>query len=422
MDYGQQDSNLCNCGQCVTAATATSLEQDPSMIALMSLLGIPSSSNRQAMFEQSTLNPVDRLPLLNMPMEQSFAHYPPAETVKKQPVLNTKPKTSIKDVSVDRQQFEVTNENAVEMFDMARANGFVGNLETFLSQLDSGVPIVLATDQSRNVGTGTPREIAPEIHTAANPETMAKFVNTEMVPAFFKAIQELPAQHTGDDLLRQQRKLSARLQKLLTLVACPERIVPTCINDKYEMAIYKHYVAGQVVNFIIGESRGSQLIGAALKGLKERDAAKDAAKAAAVKEVEVQAVRSSIELQLIGNEGLSHDGLVAKLRELAGNLEASYKQPDATPLPKEEAVQEEAVPAVVNQYFNDGQRVGVTETGPRHMHVGVIQEGILSRERAKALAQFMGVTPEMITGIATPPTIEAFFQEILERLESRKRG
>ena len=280
-----------------------------------------------------------------------------APAVSFDPVTHSHDSATNKDETVhDITKMAVTQENVNEMYTLAKETGYTGSIDNFIHALNSGTPIELVVPahycdmQGPVVEPGqTARpmpnrsagetEVHPErqaqidklIEVAANPETLQKFVTEKMIPTFTKALAELADKYTGKDLLRQQRRISDRLQKLLVYVSAPERIVGTCIHDVHEMQIYKHYIATHVVAGTMTEAAGSQAITVAMEKLEERNAAMDVARAKDIKDKAdakfISACRGGLR-RLAGDDMAWSDvaTTVTYLRTIATRLESTYKE------------------------------------------------------------------------------------------------
>lgn len=117
-----------------------------------------------------------------------------------------------------------------------------------------------------------PSAIPQEILDAGKEEVIQNYVTHVIIPDFSNAIIDLPQQFSGKDLLRQQRRLQARLNKLLRYQAKPDAIVVEAINDKYEFAIYQHYTAKLVSHRSITLQEGKLRMEAAEAALAKREA------------------------------------------------------------------------------------------------------------------------------------------------------
>ncbi|QBJ02585.1 hypothetical protein MZD04_gp055 [Pseudomonas phage Psa21] len=117
-----------------------------------------------------------------------------------------------------------------------------------------------------------PSAIPQEILDAGKEEVIQNYVTHVIIPDFSNAIIDLPQQFSGKDLLRQQRRLQARLNKLLRYQAKPDAIVVEAINDKYEFAIYQHYTAKLVSYRSITLQEGKSRMEAAEAALAKREA------------------------------------------------------------------------------------------------------------------------------------------------------
>jgi hypothetical protein len=112
--------------------------------------------------------------------------------------------------------------------------------------------------------------ISEEIKEAAKDETLQGYITNKMIPSFLVQLTELLGKYEGQERLRQQRRVIARLAKLMQYQAKPETIVPQAIHDEFELAIYKHTVAKQIVYRNIPVQTGVAQINAAIEAMNER--------------------------------------------------------------------------------------------------------------------------------------------------------
>ncbi len=282
-----------------------------------------------------------------------------APAVSFDPVTHSHDSATNKDETVyDITKMTVTQENVNEMYTLAKEAGYTGSIGNFIHALNNGTSIELAVSahycgmqgpvgdpghtarQMPNRSAGESEvsydsvkqaQINKLIEVAANPETLQKFVTEKMIPTFTKALAELGDKYSGQDLLRQQRRISDRLQKLLVYVSAPERIVGTCIHDVHELQIYKHYVATRVVSGQLSEQAGSQVIANAMEKLEERNAAMEVARAKDIKDKAdakfISACRGGLR-RLVGDDMAWSDvaTTVTYLRTIATRLESTYKE------------------------------------------------------------------------------------------------
>lgn len=113
-------------------------------------------------------------------------------------------------------------------------------------------------------------EIPEKIVVSSKPETIQNFITLKMIPEFLQKLADVIKTHKGFDLLREQRKLIARLNKLMTYQARPMSIIPTAIHDEYELSIYKNYIAQQVCSTKLTVDKGVDLVNAAADGMVAR--------------------------------------------------------------------------------------------------------------------------------------------------------
>lgn len=278
-----------------------------------------------------------------------------APAVSFDPVTHQHDSATNKDETVyDITKMAVTQENVSEMYALAKTAGYTGTIEHFIADLNKGttveLPVLSAAKMNGPQGAaGRPMpnrsagetevsydtvrqaQINQMIEIAADPATLQKLVTEKIIPTFTKALAELSGTYSGQDLLRQQRRVSDRLQKLLVYVSAPERIVGTCIHDVHELQIYKHYIATHVVAGTMSEAAGSQAIADAMEKLDARNAAMDAARA---KDIKAKADAELISecrgsLRRVVGDNLAWDDVattVIYLRAVASRLESTYKE------------------------------------------------------------------------------------------------
>jgi len=112
--------------------------------------------------------------------------------------------------------------------------------------------------------------IPEEVKIAGSDETLQNFITEKLIPGHIHQLLELQANYSGQDLLRQQRRVVARMQKLMQYQTRPESIQATAINDDYELAIYKHYIAKQILASVIKVTEGIHYINSAIAGMNAR--------------------------------------------------------------------------------------------------------------------------------------------------------
>ncbi|WDS62383.1 hypothetical protein [Pseudomonas phage D6] len=157
-----------------------------------------------------------------------------------------------------------------------------GELPSFLTQPEFGVPgltqdevsRILSRLGARDVRLTTPKpvefKLADEVILAAKDETLQNYITAKMIPAFFDQLANLMANYAGLELLRQQRRVIARLHKLMSYQTRPESIQPNAIDDVHELSIYKHYVAKLVVERKLTQNDGIARINNAINGMNSR--------------------------------------------------------------------------------------------------------------------------------------------------------
>lgn len=226
-------------------------------------------------------------------------------------------------------RMEVTQENFFEMHELAKANGYKGDAEEFRQALNAGEPIQLThveerilpkvrtaseldvkaflnslsgltggSAEARGLGVAKPQQFPDVILKTADPATLTEYVSKTMIPAFMKEITELADKFEGIELLRQQRRLQERLNKLMMYSTKPERIVGNAIHDEHELAIYKCHIAQQVVAGDLRVATGQSLINDARASMFERQKAVVANQAKQKKEEERKELLSALQQNL----------------------------------------------------------------------------------------------------------------------------
>lgn len=233
-------------------------------------------------------------------------------------------------------RMEVTQENFFEMHELAKNNGYKGDAEEFRQALNAGEPIQLDVEtlkpaesafdaaravpgapanldvkaflnamcrltsgpaEARGLGVAKLQHLPEVVLKTGDPATLTEYVSKTMIPTFVKEITELGEKFEGIELLRQQRRLQERLNKLMMYSTKPERIVGKAIHDDHELAIYKCYIAQRVIAGSLQVMAGQNLINEARNGLHERKAAVAANQAKQKKEQE----RKELLTELQGN-------------------------------------------------------------------------------------------------------------------------
>lgn len=350
MDYGQPSS--CNCGQ--RGCSSYSSEPEPTravkevipawMQKMLDELGsIQSVSELQPVGSYSRSKPTvagfadldDRSKAALLHKAQSldnlFHSEPQQKEEQMQPVT----------------RMEVTNENFGEMYNEATRHGYKGTSEEFADALNKGEPILLTVeelDPARSAfdayralnggpgkvdvgaflkalggltggiaearglgvagpsgligGVGKPVEIPEVIRKTADPETLQNYISKTMIPTLTAEIIALSDKFEGIELLRNQRRLQERLNKLMMYSTKPERIIATAIHDEHELAIYKCHIAQQVVAGGLKPMKGQEMIQSAQAGLNERKVAVEANQLRQKKEQERKEILGRLQDQL----------------------------------------------------------------------------------------------------------------------------
>lgn len=91
-------------------------------------------------------------------------------------------------------------------------------------------------------------------------DTLTGLISEVIIPGMQKKIVSLMAEFSGQSLLRQQRRLTARLNKLLSYAAVPSSISPETISDEYELALYKWFVFNTAVKENLSVAKVDSLI------------------------------------------------------------------------------------------------------------------------------------------------------------------
>lgn len=164
-------------------------------------------------------------------------------------------------------------------------------------------------------------EIPEKVVSSGQPETIQNYITLKMIPAFLQKLAEAIETHKGFDLLRVQRKLINRLNKLMGYQARPLSIVPTAIHDEYELAIYKNYIAQQICSTNLTLEKGLELVNAAADGLADRQEAcriNEEKQAAAKFDKAKRTATENVLRDLVSNIGsVPADELALRLRGIA---------------------------------------------------------------------------------------------------------
>jgi hypothetical protein len=166
-------------------------------------------------------------------------------------------------------------------------------------------------------------EIPEKVVASGQPETIQNYITLKMIPAFLQKLAEAIETHKGKgfDLLREQRKLINRLNKLMSYQARPMSIIPTAIHDEYELAIYKNYVAQQICSTNLTLDKGLDLVNAAANGLADRQEAcriNEEKQAAAKFDKAKRTATEEVLRDLVSNIGsVPADELALRLRGIA---------------------------------------------------------------------------------------------------------
>lgn len=188
-------------------------------------------------------------------------------------------------------------------------------------------------------------EIPPKVVMAGEPRTVQDYITRKVIPEFFNKLAEAMGGLTGKDLIREQRKLIARLHKLMTYQARPMSIIPTAIHDEHEFFIYKCWIAEQICSNILDLTKGLTMVNDAAKAMAERQEACRSNDEKQANEKKERELRNSAQEELadvlkdIGS--LSKDELHLRLRGIAeqfapsvpAELQDIRNQTVATPAP-----------------------------------------------------------------------------------------
>ncbi|MNC03703.1 hypothetical protein D3C81_223630 [compost metagenome] len=164
-------------------------------------------------------------------------------------------------------------------------------------------------------------EIPPKVVMAGEPRTVQDYITRKVIPEFFNKLAEAMGSLTGKDLIREQRKLIARLHKLMTYQARPMSIIPTAIHDEHEFFIYKCWIAEQICSNILDLTKGLTMVNDAAKAMAERQEAcriNDEKQASEKKERELRNSAQDELADVLKDIGsLSKDELHLRLRGIA---------------------------------------------------------------------------------------------------------
>lgn len=108
---------------------------------------------------------------------------------------------------------------------------------------------------------------------AAKPEVIQGYVTSRVIPDMMRQLSNLlDTDMTGQERLRQQRRILKRTDTLMGYVANPQKIQPRTIACPLELGIYKHYLAIQVTNKSLPINQSYDLITIAEEALQQRQA------------------------------------------------------------------------------------------------------------------------------------------------------
>lgn len=250
---------------------------------------------------------------------------------------------------ISTEQLCVTEDNVLSLFEMMQSRGFTGTREEFLQRLKSGEQFNIAvrrnSPEAEQLLTASKPGLHPSIQKAAKEEALMKLVHGQIIPALTNVLASLQYTHEGVGLVREYRRVQARLSKLLSYANRPAQISPGTIHDVYELGIYTHYLATLVVDGSITEAEGNTLI-SKVRGdfLEKQYAANDAENEALAKEAEDK-LKADISGTLAflseqAKEANPRDTAM-RLRELADIIMSEEPEPLAEPEPVTETAGED---------------------------------------------------------------------------------
>lgn len=249
---------------------------------------------------------------------------------------------------INTEQLCVTDDNVSSLFEMMQSRGFTGTLEEFLQRLKSGEQFNIAvrrnSPEAKQLLAASKPGLHPSIQKAAKEETLMKLVHAQIIPAFTHVLANLQNTHEGVALVREYRRVQARLSKLLSYANRPAQISPGTIHDVYELGIYTHHLATLVVAGTLTEDEGNTQI-SEVRGyfLEKLYAANDAENAALAKEAEDKLKADIAGTLVFLSDHAKEDNprvTAMRLRELADIIMSEEPEPLAEPEPVTETAGE----------------------------------------------------------------------------------
>jgi hypothetical protein len=236
-------------------------------------------------------------------------------------------------------------------------------------------------------------EIPEKIIASGQHSTIHNFVTLKMIPAFLQKLADAINAYSGFDLIREQRKIIARLSKLMSYQARPMSIIPTAIHDEFEMSIYKHYIAQQICSTNLSVEEGTKRVIAAQDALDARREAcriNEEKQAEAKREKEVRTAAQDELADVLKDMGkLSATELSLRLRGIA-------EQVNPTPVVVQDSSnQTVAAPAVTAK---DAYKEVLDSVDPKHSDIKIS----LNPGNSRSLDEI--IPPHMrLFGAQTPP-------------------